>query len=145
VRAFGVSDDALQAYGSGRVEAGSEESVAQALRRSAYPRLRAHAVTTELSRFQAAKARKPSGLGFSIYSDESWVVGALFRVEIFVPGRESAICIARVAWVDAAGRTDAHYDVGLDVLEVSGDGLTLVFGAFMPEGEEPEPTPAVGS
>ncbi len=112
--------------------------MAQALRRSAYPRLRAHAVTSELSRFQAAKARKPSGLGFSIYSDEPWVVGGLFRVEIFIAGRESAICIARVAWVDGAGNVDARYDVGFDILEVSGDGLTLVFGAFMTEADDAE-------
>ena len=101
-------------------------------------------MTTALAPWRAPRADGVHGLGFSIYSDEPWTLGSVFRVEIFLAGHEPVACVARVSWIESLRGPEASFDVGFDILEVEGDGLTLVLAAFMPPDDTLRPAASHG-
>ena len=92
--------------------------------RRRYPRVKTP-MFCRTARFR--RTRRPVvdvGLGgVRVYSDEKFRQGERLDLELCLPEGEPLMCLMRVAWLRELGPTGpAVYDVGLELLEVRGEG-----------------------
>lgn len=69
--------------------------------------------------------------GIKIYSDEEPKIGKRLELELFLPDETSIVCTARVVWQELLPEgAVAKYEMGLEFLEISPDGLQALAKAF---------------
>jgi c-di-GMP-binding flagellar brake protein YcgR len=80
------------------------------------------------ARLRAGHPAKPLlniGLGgVRVYSDEILHLGERLEIELFFADNTTLTCTVKVVWVNALNKTEmAHYDVGLEFIDIETDGL----------------------
>lgn len=85
-----------------------------------YPRVKARILYRPPKVFgQKRQAPDISLGGMRIYSNKLFQQGSTHNIEIFLPSGQTAMVLARVAWVDAYPKdSDALYDIGLEFIHV---------------------------
>lgn len=85
-----------------------------------YPRVKAQILYRPPKVFgQKRQAPDISFGGMRIYSNKLLQKGSTHNIEIFLPSGQTAMVLARVAWVDAYPKdSDALYDIGLEFIHV---------------------------
>jgi len=69
--------------------------------------------------------------GIKIYSDEGLKIGKRLELELFLPDETSVVCTARVVWQEPLPEgAVAKYEMGLEFLEISPDGLQALVNVF---------------
>lgn len=95
------------------------------LKRRRYPRLKAH-VLYKPSKIIGQRHQVPniSLGGMRIYSNKHYAVGQTINIELSLPSGQSAVALARVAWIDAYPKdSDALYDLGLEFIHLPPNAL----------------------
>lgn len=93
--------------------------------RRKYVRFQAPVLYRSASLFSRREPLVNIGLGgIRIYGDEPLKIGRRLELELFFPDRTSMVCTARVVWQQALPEGSvAKYDIGLEFLGISPDGL----------------------
>jgi hypothetical protein len=74
--------------------------------------------------------------GVRVYSDEPYKVGALVKMEFFVPDGPPLTYTAEVAWTEALPKkSPAKFDVGLKFVDLRPEALEFLVSILGPEGE----------
>lgn len=100
--------------------------------RHKYPRLQAPIFFKSSRFFGSKKPVVDIGLGgMRVFSDEMFRIGQSMDVELFLPSHSTVECRAQVTWIALlpAG-SPAKYDVGLQILDVKGDGRKQLMHAL---------------
>lgn len=73
--------------------------------------------------------------GVRVYSDESYKVGQLVKMEFFVEGSPPLTYTAEVVWVEKQPRdAPARFDVGLKFVDLSPGAVEFLRSLLGPEG-----------
>ncbi len=93
--------------------------------RRKYPRLNVPILYREASFFSRREPVINIGLGgIQVYSDEELKIGKRLELELFLPDKTSMVCTSRVVWQKLLPEgAVAKYEIGLEFLEMSPDGL----------------------
>ena len=69
--------------------------------------------------------------GIRIYSDDELKIGKRLELELYLPDETSVVCTARVVWQKLLPEgAVAKYEMGLEFLEISPDGLQALAKVF---------------
>jgi hypothetical protein len=87
-----------------------------------------------------ARQREPVDVslgGIRIYSDEALRVGALLKLEFFLPDTPPVTYTGEVVWVEPLGAgAPAKFDVGLKFIQLEPDALRLLAKVLGPPDED---------
>jgi hypothetical protein len=73
--------------------------------------------------------------GVRVYSDESYKLGSLVKMEFFVPDGPPLTYTAEVVWIEAlTGQDPAKFDVGLKFVDLRPEALQYLMTLLGPEG-----------
>jgi hypothetical protein len=73
--------------------------------------------------------------GVRVYSDESYKLGSLVKMEFFVQDGPPHTYTAEVVWIESLPKQDpAKYDVGLKFVDLRPDALQFLMTLLGPEG-----------
>ena len=74
--------------------------------------------------------------GVRIFSDENMRVGALLKMEFFLPHVTPVTYTAEVVWIEAlAENAPAHFDVGLKFIQLEPAAINLLMSVLGPPEE----------
>jgi Tfp pilus assembly protein PilZ len=92
--------------------------------RRTFPRVRAPIFFKSARFFGAKRPVLDISLGgMRVYSDESFKIGHMMEVELFLPNDITVRCSAQVVWIAMlAEGAPAKFDLGLQIHEVKADG-----------------------